>query len=285
MTNDLRHSIYTRDTEGNDLTISIRLNDECKNGRQEFSITADSKKGRYGGCCHDEILAVKPELKPFVALHLSDASGVPMYAIENGFYHLTNGFNNTKPDDEKFAQEFCDYYRVTPEQFAFLTNSETSTQFAMNIEKLGILEQWKAEAEASIKTLEEMTGETFVNDSVKSNYHALTQERIDAENLKIASDYTPEAKAQREADKVQAQFDKLEADKNKKIAEVTVECELKQQVLVIGGKDALEASIIYTHSKELAFNWSSLHLVGQDVVDAISKQINLPEGYTIKNKG
>lgn len=77
------------------LNIDIRLNDECKNGHEDFSITGSywSKENKGyeadgGGCIHDTILAVRPELKIFVDLHLCDRKGVPMYAVDNGMYFL-----------------------------------------------------------------------------------------------------------------------------------------------------------------------------------------------------
>src|SRR6187431_1139451 len=106
-TNDIRFKISK--TIGKEtIYVSIRLNDECKNGHQDFSITgnlyeADKPKiDRYnicGGCIHDEIIKFYPEFKQFIDLHLSDYEGIPMYAVENGFYHLTQGFNNTKPNN------------------------------------------------------------------------------------------------------------------------------------------------------------------------------------------
>jgi hypothetical protein len=107
-TNDLRYTISTT-FKGNPIIIKIRLNDECKNGHQDFSITGttyrlfekgDRKDGDWkvfngknytfdsGGCIHETILKVKPELKIFVDLHLCDYKGIPMHAVANGFYHL-----------------------------------------------------------------------------------------------------------------------------------------------------------------------------------------------------
>lgn len=177
---DLRHTIVTRDTDGNRLEIYIRLNDECKNGHQDFSITASAwEKGKpktdkwniYGGCCHEEILKARPDLLPFVKLHLSDWEGVPMYAVENGFYHLKNGFYKTKPTDADFKSEFCEYYRITPEQITQLKTSENSLQYALFLQSLGILKQWKEEANKAIKILEEMTGSQFLPNSTKSQYN------------------------------------------------------------------------------------------------------------------
>lgn len=48
-----------------------------------------------GGCIHDIIINHCPEFKDFITMHLSDAvTGEPLYALENGWYHLNNnGFD------------------------------------------------------------------------------------------------------------------------------------------------------------------------------------------------
>ncbi len=60
-----------------------------------FSITAHLKEWINGqlcesfGCLHEDILQHFPDMKDLVDIHLSDAeTGMPMYAKENGFYHL-----------------------------------------------------------------------------------------------------------------------------------------------------------------------------------------------------
>lgn len=94
-TNTLRHSIVV--SKGNQITdIRITLDDDCKNGHEDFSITANIREKNSlgimvdagGGCCHEHILALRPDLKPFVDLHLCTWQGVPMHCASNAFYWL-----------------------------------------------------------------------------------------------------------------------------------------------------------------------------------------------------
>ena len=56
--------------------IEIRLDDECKNGHDDFAMTADIKEkrrnGRWvyvgGGCCHEKIVKVMPSLSTKVCI-------------------------------------------------------------------------------------------------------------------------------------------------------------------------------------------------------------------------
>ena len=197
-TNDLRHSITATDSEGNKIFIKIRLNDECKNGHQDFSITGSIYEkdkptiDRYhiaGGCIHEEILKSRPDLKIFVNLHLCDWEGIPMCAVENGFYHLTNGFNNTKPENLKFKDEFCEYYRITGNQFDSLKTAKNQLQYALMLQSLNILAQWKKEALTAITTLEIMTDKTFLADSKKTQFNYPTDEEIKEEETKQINGY------------------------------------------------------------------------------------------------
>lgn len=288
----MKTKIQTTDAEGNQMFITIRLDDECGNGHQDFVITANIyEKGKptsdrnliCGGCCHEEIVAARPDLKIFVDLHLADWEGVPMYAVENGFYHLTNGFNNTPATGDTFRAEFCEYYRITPEQFDTLRKCGNQIQYALKIQELGILNQWKAQADYAIKVLEEMTGEKFVNTSVKSNFHAPTQEQIDAENEKTASGYyTAEAKQARAEAAFQAKLDRIDAAAKAKCEEILNEAAIKKQVLSIAGEVAFKNCIVYSYNKTLEFNWLKYEKpVDAKTLAELGAKINLPEGYQI----
>jgi len=292
--NDLRYTINTHDADGNTMTIKIRLNDEFKNGHQDFAITADiyqkgkPKTDRYfiaGGCCHDEILAARPDLKLFVDLHLCDYKGIPMHAVQNGFYHLYNGFNNTKADNPSFVSEFCQYYRITTIQFAALCECENTTQYALQLQNLGILKQWETQANEAISLLEKMTGKKFLVDSKRTQYNAPTPEQIQEEKEKQANGYyTPAAKEQRENDKKNALHAKIDAEWDQKVKEISTEYSLKKRVLDIGGEAALKNCIYYNHTKQLAFNWKGYDRISDELINKIKAEIILPDGVTIRDE-
>ena len=137
--NDLRFTT-TKRVADIEITVKIRLNDQCKNGHQDFSITGDIYKAGKprtdsnhisGGCIHGKIAKYFPEFKQFISLHLCDWNGIPMYAVENGFYHLETGFNSTPKTDPKFKNQFCEYYRVTPQQYDILNECKNKIQYAL----------------------------------------------------------------------------------------------------------------------------------------------------------
>lgn len=211
-TNSLVYKIE-KQSKAFDAVIKIKLNDECKNGHQDFSITANlyehgkPKSERNcigGGCCHDDILKIAPEFKQFVNLHLCDKDGIPMYASANGYYHITVGFDNTTDQKEKF----CEYYRVTPLQYEILKQTSSADEYGFTLVKLGIIDRWKIEAKEAIKELERLTGDTFINDSKKSNL-GLTPERLtELEKQDKEGYFSAENIAQRKAE----QLAKLKAD-------------------------------------------------------------------------
>lgn len=76
------------------ITARVRYDDQCGNGHNTFSITAEvvTPEGRKqtGGCLHEEIARVFPELAPFIKWHLVSSDG-PMHYIANSTYWAKEG--------------------------------------------------------------------------------------------------------------------------------------------------------------------------------------------------
>lgn len=165
-TNQLKHTIVSKTSDGDSLFIKISLDDDCKNGHIDFSLTAiiyEANKRHIDknilscGMLHDEILQVRPELKMFADLHLSDAKGCPLYTIENGYYWLKSN-----------KEVALSYLRITEEEYSVLSIGN-KMNFIVKLGELGIVSRWKSEAKIAIKKLEEMTGLKFEDNSIKSN--------------------------------------------------------------------------------------------------------------------
>lgn len=235
-TNDLRHQITVFSDNGKTrTTIKIRLNDEYHNGHEDFSITADvySKAGNnrwvdyMGGCCHEHILSLKPELAPFVALHLSTWQGVPMHSAANAWYWFQGAFpeaasskyhggtgSSAKTPDE-CRDTFASYIRATPEQVgeiaAMLPRSQDELQAAL--EDLAFPEQWQREAQAAIRQLEGWTGAEFESNATRGFWEPLASEKRQLIVERRASGYyLPENVAKRDAEERRARREKRVSD-------------------------------------------------------------------------
>lgn len=288
--------VYKADKIVNDkhVFVTIRLDDQCKNGHQDFSVTGsvyEAGKPKIDmycytmGCCHEEILAAFPEFKIFVDLHLCDSLGNPMHAVSNMHYHMRTGFNKTKTDSPEFITEYCNYYNVTNEQFLTLQTAQNEVQFYNIMMALKIPKQWKKNADKAIKELEKLTGNKFLIDSKRTQLNAPSKEELKEEEERQANGYyTPEAEAARKQADIDNIMKELEAARDKDIKKATNEYEVKKQVLLAGGKKALKNCIFYTHTNTLAFNWNSFDVLTDTEVTNIIATIKMPEGVTIENK-
>lgn len=94
------------DTEGNPFTITVSISPTIK-------ITALGKN--RCGCLHDEIFQYRPDLKPFIELHLCDEDGTPLHSFENGWYWLAKAAeikerwepSETKEECFEFFRKHC----------------------------------------------------------------------------------------------------------------------------------------------------------------------------------
>jgi hypothetical protein len=259
-TNDLRFTANRVAPNGEQWEIKIRLNDECKNGHQDFSITGTAwEKGKpkadrymlHGGACGDEICKLWPEFEIFNRLHLCDCKGRPMYASENGLYHFTNtSFGAGR-----------DYLRLTNEEaieiFKYVEEKEAFQYF---LEKTGVVGRWEGEALEAIRLLESMTGDEFVNDSKRYQYTPLSEEEYaKCEQMDANGKFSIEKIHERKQQKIDDDNKKRAVDEIKKCKQLAEFAEAKTKAVkaIVAAGLPLCNCKFYDHSKSCKFNWKS----------------------------
>jgi hypothetical protein len=280
--NSMNHTIDTVDANGNQLKIKIRLSDDCGNGHNDFSITADAwKKDKpksdryhlYAGCAHDEILKARPDLKIFVDLHLSDVTGAPMHAIANGFYHLKNS-----PDK---AQQWA---RANDHQWAQIAKAEDQEHYHYLVLITGLTATWDAQAREAIARLEQFTGLKFKDNSTRIPDISMNPEKFKEMHDRVKSGYySPDKIAARaaEAKRVEREkkYESIKKDRDIVIQKATLEYEACKAVL--DGGLPIDNFIYYTHTHEGKFNWNeSSPKITQEQFDAFIENASLPHGIT-----
>lgn len=270
---------------------TIKLHDECKNGTCSWSITGilQQKKGNgrfYDighGCIHEEILKASPKLKMFVDLHLCNWRGTPLYPVETGYYFLQK--------DKKQAKE---YLRVTDEEMEILSKCDNKEYFKYQLFALGIVERWQAESKKAIQTLEELTGDVWVNpykESEERHRFVLSDEEREEMEGKILSGYYTESAIQerKEAERIA----KIEKRKNeviktfeKIINKATKEKDVK--LAILGAGLLSDNYIYYVEGNNVVFNYYSYHdKVTEEEYNNMLKNIDyslLPEGIKFEFK-
>lgn len=275
------------------IDVKIQLTDECKNGVCHWSITADiygkRQNGRFvwcsGGCCHNEISKHFPEFSKFVALHLSDCYGAPLYAVENGYYHMKNSSKET----------VIDYLRITETEYNLLCQSGDKQHFKYLLYTMGIVNRWNEESKAAIKDLEALTGNEWVNpyeyDKERKHIEAFTDEEAAEFNERIESGYyTPEAiQARKKAESRRAYEVKraeIISDYEKKVSRLEEEKTVKLYILDSGL--SIDNAIYYADRKEVVFNWLEYgDKIGQEIFIDFLNNVDyskLPESITFKMK-
>lgn len=83
---------FTKLVGNEKIIVNVRYDDECGNGHNTFSITADIyENGRFsaGGCMHEEIAKHFPELEPLIKWHLCSSDG-PLHYVANTLWHISD---------------------------------------------------------------------------------------------------------------------------------------------------------------------------------------------------
>lgn len=275
--------------------IRILLADDCRNGHEDFSLTADIYgDGRdVGGCCHEHILTLRPDLAPFAALHLSDYTGAPMHSTANAFYwfagwmgglgqkyHAGTGSGAKTP--EECRRIFQEQVRATEADMAtFATcGAMLEDELQMFIEDLGIPARWREEAAAAIAQLEEWTGLKFETKSIRKHFVPLPAEAREALTARRASGYwEPAAVAARKAkvvaERKQAAVAEVLKDREKAGEKLDRQCRVKLWEIETFGPDGVNL-IYYDHTNEIAVNWCSYErLITKPEFDAMETGADL----------
>lgn len=121
-----------------------------------------------GGCLHDEILRLWPNLKPLVDLHLSDAvTGAPMHAEANGWHWCAKAAGIKQPYEPDQSPEKCleilaKHLRMNADNTTALVRiiqagrfSETPREYFSAFVKAQSA-RWEAEAKAGIALIEQL---------------------------------------------------------------------------------------------------------------------------------
>src|SRR5690625_1820390 len=220
-----------------------------KDGKTYFLISS--------GAVGDEIARNFPKYEIFNSLHLSDLNGIPLYAVENGYYHLTNGFNDVKTTDNNFEDKYKKYYRLSYKQFEKVKKAHNQTHFAILLKEVHALDTWKHEAEEAIKKFEIFTEKRFIYpDIIGSYFRYPTKEEIkDFEDKKVGGYFTEKAIEQRKLQKEQDYYNSEISDIDNKKLLIDKEEDVFKQIFNHEEKFLAKSHIVYTHSNKVSFNW------------------------------
>ncbi len=265
--NRLQYTATKELSKGRILRVKIRLDDECKNGHQDFSVSGEmliptrkrrnetldivrvgNKNYELTWPGHDDIIRFTPEFSLFVDLHLSDWRGAPLYAIENGYYHLKKSGKDV----------VTKYLRITDQEYDELSIAEDKLHFTMILINLGIPQRWQSEANTAIAKLEELTGTKFINDSKKSQLVLPSKDELDTVRQRVNEGYYSAGAV------IARNIDKQIREKNSLIEKLCkqaskqhdkIDRELKVKLFLANNDIPLDNFIYYTHTNTGKFNW------------------------------
>jgi len=248
----------TKTKNGVTYDIKIRLSDPCKNGHNDFSITAmmyeagKPKIDKYcigGGACGETIAKEFPEFAIFDKLHLSDVNGCPMYAISNGWYHLT----------VTGVEVAANYLRISLDETSYLKeHCKEKELFNYYLLNMGIIDKWKKEANEGIELLEKLTGKKFVDNSTKMQPIIKDINHLTDITEKVKNGYfSPEKMEERANEKNEAIKQKVKSEildeYNKALQDAKDNYSIQLFILECG--IGLNNYIYYSHIKTVSFNW------------------------------
>lgn len=268
----------------------VRLDDDCKNGICFFHITGDiyrlSKSGYYEdyicGAIGDYAEMAEMISGWFNKFHGRTRLGYDTSLIPNLIYHI-------KKCNKDYAMRYAmlneDEYKV----LSFVADEKEYFKYLLF--DLGIMDRMKREADAAIKKLEELTGDTWVNPySPEKERHTIVltpEEKKLVEDRIEAGYYTEPAIEERRLERIRAkrEKEKKEAidDFERKLKELEYDRDIR---LALIDFDIFENVIYYKGSNKISFNWSkSWDQIPEEKYKEFVENVDrskLPEGVTFE---
>ena len=220
--------------------IDFALNDECKNGHEDFSVcgVAYQKNPNNGhwyrvsqGQCWDDVYdLMTPDLQNICDLHMCNWRGIPMYSTRNGFYFI-------KERNRKAVQS---HLMLTDEETDKAMGCLNETQLYIFLMDNGIWQRWADRAAAAVKTLEENTGLEFESKEDPSkawhNCEPIPEEEVAAERERMAGDYySPENIKAREEELYRTQLEEIVSKRKEQltydIQKAQMEKDIEERIL------------------------------------------------------
>lgn len=135
---------------GATISVELRFDDECKNGRKSFAITAEIRRpGRRDveacGCLHDEIARYFPELAHLIPWHIVDEGG-PLHYVANTCYHASNRDHRGLLARDLDAARRCAVWPDAPE--ALLTGPREDLEAALKARLPALIADFRAAMDA-----------------------------------------------------------------------------------------------------------------------------------------
>ena len=265
--------------------IELSLDDDCKNGSEDFSIVGYKyPKGKphtdcycvIGGAIGHELSKVFSDLKLFSVLHLASFDGVPYGVIGNGMYFMT--------EDKWPVEKWCSCYNTTPEYYSALYPFRyDAIGFQQQTISLGLTEKWKKMADEAIAKLEKLSGNHFVSKATKPSMKQYTEEELASYKEKLASGYYTEEAVEKRAlavfnhawDLCMQRDREYKDNQIRKIEQEYSVCSAVKTVLKEEGIPAnFDDFIYYEHTNTVNFFWHSYSgYVTDDVKEKVRKAI------------
>lgn len=270
----------------------VRLDDNCNNGICFFHVTGDIYRLNESGYYEDYICGAIGDYAEmaemisgwFNKFHGRTRLGYDTSLIANLIYHIKKG---NKDYAMKYAMLNEDEYKV----LSFVVDEKEYFKYLLF--DLGIMDRMKREADAAIKKLEELTGDTWVNPySPEKERHTIVltpEEKKLVEDRIEAGYYTEPAIEERRLERIRAKREKEKKSVIDNFEKKLKELEYDRNIrLALIDFDIFDNVIYYNHSNKIVFNWlDSRDKIPEEKYKEFVENVDrskLPEGVTFEYK-